>query len=210
MDGTQKGIFERPMKRRGTGNPMTLQIVLLTLIWLSWGAQGGAAQEPKEPSAPSLSGWWLSTGIGLTDLAADHDAPGSMFVVGIARTVSPRVTFGLELGSGLVDRPGVCRVGTAVEFECLKASWWPTLGFDVGLDLFHVQEMGIETYLVGQVGGHGPDLIGWYGLGTGFSFETVKDIVVGVEVGRRYGSSGGSLYLFRLSRPLWGKSTGAG
>ena len=184
----------------------------LASVWVLAGLAPSAAgaQGPNDSIDSPDRTWWISVETGLTDLAADRAAPGSMSMVSMQRVVLPRVLMGVEAGVGFIDRPGLCQVGTAVEFECDKPSWWPTLGISTRVTVYEMSELGLRFHILGQLGGHGPDLIRSYDLGYGMGFVTIRGFEAGFEVRRRFGSVDGSLYFFRLARPLGGSATSPG
>ena len=184
-----------------------LVAVTLSLCALPVAARG---QEPESPPEREPPAWWLSWGFGLTDLGADHDAPGSLSSLRLERRAKGSVLHA-ETGIGFIDEPATCEFAGGL-YECLEGSWWPVLGVGARLDAFSLFSTG-RVYLIGQLGWQGTGLDVYADSGLGTAFQAVGGLEVGFELLTRYARSsggGGDIYFFRVSRPLGGRDGDSG
>jgi hypothetical protein len=164
-----------------------------------------SAQGPETPPAPVPRTWWWSAGLGLTDLSADQDTPGSMTSLRLERRSERSLSLYAEGGIGLIHQAGHCEALGGRRVECVKHAWWPDLGLGLRMNAYRPSASGL--YLLGELGWQGPDLEAYLDTGIGVAFSTAAGFEVGAEIrGRKGWGSGldGAAYFFRIARPLGG------
>ena len=204
MGGGSVRSLEECSVRRREGDPCVQRLWVLAMLWTVAVATPlpVAGQDESSSSSSTVRHWHLSVRAGVTDLSRDVNAPGSLTVVGLERTLLRRFSLGAEVGIGSIDRVGRCTVGTEIAFPCDKVSWWPTFGVGARLHLFTFDGLHAGHYLSAQIGAHGPDFERFHDLGMGVAFEAVGNFDVGFELRVRHGVVNGPLYFFTVSRPI--------
>ena len=168
-------------------------------------ASSAAAQEPTSTvdhagsSQMERARWWV--GLGLTDIQADREAPGSMLELGAEW--KPKALLGLSaaVGSSEIDEVRICHVAGRDQ-ECMSEASIRSVALAGRLYVY--QGRTLSAYGVAQIGYESHDVGRVRDLGYGMLFQTAGSFLVGVEARHRFGEtghrSGGQVWLFRVSR----------
>lgn len=180
------------------------RVVVLAVLLLVFGLPAEVSSQTDSSDARNAaSPWSFSAQTGIAEIAADIDARSAVSSVAMGYRVWSRVEFGLQLGTMVLTEGPACSPGVELP-TCGDEQRWNSIGATARVELLPLGATGLSIDGLGALGWQGPEGVGFTDAGLRLSAETKSDLVLNVDVVRRFSSAGGDgqLFVLGLAYPL--------